>query len=299
MKERVARFGESRSLAGVVTEPDDTTKRSDYPAVLFLNAGLLHHVGPNRLHVRLARRLSRLGITSLRFDLSGLGDSLARRGRVPRRESKIRETQEAMDYLAEYHGARRFILFGLCSGADQAFCAGREDSRVVGLVLIDGYLYRTKGLYIRHYGRRLLSAKSWLNIFTGRHPDVARLVGKVARKEVMPAPRALDLYPLPAREETETRLRAFVERNVNLCLIFTPSTRYNYRKQFWAAFPSLRPGPRIRVEYFRHASHTFILLASQQRLMDCVESWIRDSQWPEVPLGTDSGTPSEAAEKSV
>ena len=45
------------------------------PTVVLLNAGIVHRVGPNRMHVLLARALAAAGIPSLRFDMSGIGDS--------------------------------------------------------------------------------------------------------------------------------------------------------------------------------------------------------------------------------
>jgi hypothetical protein len=44
------------------------------------NAGMLHRVGPYRLHVRLARDLARMGFSSLRVDLADTGDSPLRPG---------------------------------------------------------------------------------------------------------------------------------------------------------------------------------------------------------------------------
>ena len=73
MIERPLYFGERSNLLGVLTAP--AAPHPGSPAVILLNAGLLHRVGPNRLHVDVARRLAEAGFTSLRFDMSGVGDS--------------------------------------------------------------------------------------------------------------------------------------------------------------------------------------------------------------------------------
>jgi len=156
VRERALTFGAWRSLVGVVTEPPDGTAFAEAPAVLFLNAGLLHHVGPSRLHVNLARRLARAGLLSMRFDLSGIGDSGPRQDRMGRDESMVSETQEAMDTLAASHGIGRFVLFGICTGADQAVKVALADPRVVGAVLVDGYAYQTSGHFLHYYLGRLL-----------------------------------------------------------------------------------------------------------------------------------------------
>ena len=58
MKETAITFGKSKSLTGVLTDPPEAKREAGVPAVIFLNAGLIHHVGPNRLYVKLARALA-------------------------------------------------------------------------------------------------------------------------------------------------------------------------------------------------------------------------------------------------
>src|SRR5690242_20829696 len=116
-----------------------------------LNSGILHRVGSCRLHVQVARALSVAGFSTLRFDYSGVGDSDSRRDTLPFEQSAVVETQEAMDYLTRTKGVQRFVLMGLCSGADMSHDTAVADERVTGLVLIDGWVHRTLGHYIRHY----------------------------------------------------------------------------------------------------------------------------------------------------
>ena len=47
----------------------------DLPTIFFLNAGVIDHVGPAGLWVRLARQWAEAGFRAIRFDLSGNGDS--------------------------------------------------------------------------------------------------------------------------------------------------------------------------------------------------------------------------------
>ncbi len=72
MRERAVVFGDPPDLVGVLTEPDGVCRDR---GVIILNAGIIHRVGPNRLHVRMARALASLGFPVLRFDFSGQGDS--------------------------------------------------------------------------------------------------------------------------------------------------------------------------------------------------------------------------------
>ena len=164
MREEAVLFGKSGSLVGVVTDPETSDDRGGRVAVLLLNSGFLHHVGPGAIYVKLARLMARLGFTSLRFDFSGIGDSGVRADSVPFERSAILEAQEAMDYLETTRGVRQFILMGICSGAAASFRIAYEDKRVVGAVLINprgfgeksGDAYRSSA-QMRYYGRVGLS----------------------------------------------------------------------------------------------------------------------------------------------
>jgi pimeloyl-ACP methyl ester carboxylesterase len=299
MRETALRFGASRTLAGVLTEGEASI---DGPAVLFLNAGLLHHVGPNRLYVSLARRLAKAGLRSLRFDLSGIGDSGPRQNDLGRDESMISETQEAMDALATAYGVDRFVLFGICSGSDQAVRVALADARVVGAVLVDGYAYQTVPHVLRYYLARLARPHSWWNVLSLQHPAFhrqaghrppghrppARAAGAAARAPSAPEDDAPaegvarpGIYVRPPRAEAEARLRALVDRGCRLCVAFTPTTRVSSASQFGEMFPSLRRHPAIRVTFLKGSNHVFTLLASQQALMRAVESWMTESFAPQ------------------
>ena len=77
MREEAHRFGRARHLVGIVGLPDTAPGET---GVIVLNAGLVHRIGPFRLHVELTRRLGAAGYPTLRFDLSTLGDSSATGG---------------------------------------------------------------------------------------------------------------------------------------------------------------------------------------------------------------------------
>jgi hypothetical protein len=69
-------FGAEQSLIGVLARPGEALGPARVGCLL-LNVGVNHRIGPRRLNVKLARALAGLGIPSLRFDLSGVGDSRA------------------------------------------------------------------------------------------------------------------------------------------------------------------------------------------------------------------------------
>lgn len=174
--ERARRFGDEQTLVGIVTEPPaGVVPRA---AVVLLNAGVVHRVGPNRMHVEIARGLAALGLVVVRVDLSGLGDSESRRDNTPFERAAVLETQAVMSALTAQYGVSRFVTAGLCSGAVVAFNAAVADQRVCGAVLINpqGFVsseewnaYIVSKARARKYWRqKLLSPKSWRKALTGK-----------------------------------------------------------------------------------------------------------------------------------
>jgi len=57
MKEEVLQFGKRSSMVGILHSPAGTPN-PELPAVLLLNAGLIHRIGPNRIYVKMARQFA-------------------------------------------------------------------------------------------------------------------------------------------------------------------------------------------------------------------------------------------------
>ncbi len=136
--ERPMSFGESPRLFGVLAEPAEPGPQAE-TAVLMLNVGTTHRVGPGRLYVKLSRALAAQGLRALRFDMAGIGDSrldaASPQSRLYSKQS-INDVAEALAALSA-QGVKRFVLVGLCSGAYAAYQTARADLRVAGLVLLN------------------------------------------------------------------------------------------------------------------------------------------------------------------
>lgn len=130
-------FGNDSELFGILCRPD--LSDPNRPAVVILNTGANHHVGNARMGVDLARRLARIGVTSLRMDAGGVGDSVLRPGGASKalyRDSSVNDACAAVGWLdAAGHGGA--IVVGLCAGAWVSLHAALADRRVVGLAAIN------------------------------------------------------------------------------------------------------------------------------------------------------------------
>lgn len=286
MRERAIRFGSSSQLLAIVTEPDARDRRVDAPGVVLLSSGLLHRVGACRMHVRMARALADAGYVSIRFDFAGLGDSDPRRDTLPFEKSGVLETQEAMAILTEKYEVQQFILAGLCSGADVAFYTAIEDLRVLSIIQLDPFVYRTPRYYLHRYGPRLVRLESWLNILTGKTyigPMLKRAFGKknAAGDEAHADESELVQSPyvraFPPREEVAKGLRTLVDRGVSLFHIFSggQDEHFNYQGQYAASFKDVNFKGLLREKYLPTATHIFTDLGHQAWLDQSVVDWTR------------------------
>ena len=288
MRERVVSFGRKTPLVGILTEPVDFRQDNPDFGLMLINAGIVHRVGPGRLYVKLARNLAAQGVPTLRFDLSGIGDSPARRDHLPFQESALDEIGEAMDYLGGSQGLDRFILAGICSGANLSYKMAQRDPRIAGAVLInprfhlydcgsDAHLAVEAWVFARHYRRIALfssfSTGIWRNIVTG----------KLRRRSVSKALSALRplrlLSSLPrkssATNRAESDLLALKERGVRVVHVYSEGDE-------GLDYLHVLAGRRLRIwldsglltmEVIDGADHTFTLLWSQQRLLQIVSEW--------------------------
>ena len=276
MNERAGFFGKDRSIFGIVTEAEGNDQSADKPAILLLNAGLMHHIGPFRMYVQMARALARLGFPVLRFDLSSKGDSPPRPGRLSYRESVRADVIEAMDFLGQSRGVQSFVLLGLCSGASDAFECAVDDARVSGLVLLDGYAYRTAGFYRRHYLPRLLNAAKWPAF-------AARLVKRLAGTPGGGEASREDFYGMafPGREVFRAGLEKMLARGAAVLIVHTGGwfEYYNDANQFREAFPDLARHPGMAVHYFGKADHTYTIASDRKALIELICNWAA-AQWP-------------------
>lgn len=133
VRHRAERVG-AHGLFAVVTEPARSTGRF----VVMLNNGAAPQIGPGRAWVEWARALADRGVTTIRADLAGLGDSPARPGAPAGQAYPETAGQDISDVVgfARGLGATEVVAVGLCSGALLAYdglVAGAELDAVISV----------------------------------------------------------------------------------------------------------------------------------------------------------------------
>ena len=279
-------LGQRKTLVCIATQPV-TPRTADGPAVVILNAGIIHRVGPNRMSVKLARALASAGVPVLRFDLSGIGDSESRADGLSPLEANLSDIREVLDGLAA-RGATRFVLLGLCSGADYSVAYGADDPRVAGLVLLDPSIPKTFRFHFNHYARRVADSRSWRNALAGKNRLLRSLASRMTREPDHAGSEqeagALTVDSPEVREYLEKAYGKVLARGGRIMAVLTAGlqTRHNYREQLTEAFPRLNFGTNLSLHYFERSDHEFTAETDQVRLIDQVVSWIATESFPEV-----------------
>ncbi|MEZ4403023.1 MAG: alpha/beta fold hydrolase [Kofleriaceae bacterium] len=273
VRDEVVALHADRSVVAILSRAADGAR--DRPAAILLNAGVLHRVGPHRLHVELGRRLAARGIPTLRVDLAGVGDSPPRSTEPTFRASAVVDVRAAMTELTALTGRDQFILFGLCSGADNAIAAALADRRVAAVVLLDPPTYATRRARLRQVAARARgfddagAALAWAGALAARR--LRRLTA---------APPAADpsdggqRREIPSAAAHGADLTALVERGVHVLAIYSGvhRERYNHADQVFEMFAGLRG--RIERAYFPDANHSFTALAARAAMTDTVVAWV-------------------------
>jgi hypothetical protein len=258
-REEALRLGRDGQLVGIVTHP--VKARSGAPALVILNAGLLHRVGPHRLHVVLGRQAADLGFPALRLDLGGIGDSTVSSDAASFRESAVADARAAMDGMA----APRYVLFGLCAGADNALATALADERVAGVVLVEPPAYITRQAKVRAVRAKVADVGAIGGVRWAIQVGMRRVSGPEGEGEGRTAPPAADF---------ERQLTTLLDRGVAVFLVYSGAHghRYNHEDQLFEVFPALRG--RVDRAFFPEANHTFTERAAQGELVAAVIRWL-------------------------
>ena len=272
--ESAHRFGPG--LVGVLHRPGHPDGIVHPVALVMLNAGLSGRTGPYREYVMIARALARAGFTVFRYDQAGLGDSP-----IPSQQGgdrRQREARAAMTLVGAETGVMRFVLGGLCSGADDAFHLAVGDPRVVGCLLLDGLGYRTPGFWVRHLIPRLFSPRRWVSV-----------LGKLKSDQ----PGLLDYRDFPPQAEARAQLQALVARGVHFLWIHTSGSYYyvNHAGQLAGALGPAARSARVKVEFWRDCDHTFYLRQDRRKLLSRTVEWMQGSFAAETAKPGSTATP--------
>jgi dienelactone hydrolase len=263
-------------LFGILAEPAEP--RSELCGV-FLNAGAIRRIGPNRMWVEAARRWSARGVPTLRLDVEGIGDAEG----DPERLSRLQElyapelvvqVRSALDALEARGVARRFVLVGLCSGACWSFHGALNDERVLAAFMLNPQaLFWDESLEASRALRRgVLRTSSWGKLWRRQVP-LERIADLLRRAPVALPRRALSRRHARRRGENAVaeafdRLR---DDDKVLRFIFSANEPLREELELEGLIAQLDRWPNVGVESIPGQVHTLRPFQSQQAAHEALD----------------------------
>ena len=286
--ERAVRFGPDRRLFGVLACPADASSMA--PAIVLLNTGGSHHVGPHRLYVSLAREWAADGHLVLRFDLGGLGDSAPP---YPDRSSEsvaypehmLDDAREAIALVRKEAPNRRVIVAGLCSGGWLAYQAASHGLAVDAIVSINPPLYLRDGNQrwlrkertLERYQQSMRDPSRWAKALRGdvSYATFTRTAASVLARHV--AIRVSGVLGDPLPDGLAKDLCTIATRGINSLFVFSRGDDGLAYFQLHAQPALRRPSVRGRVRHMvvEGTGHAFRPLAAQQTLRKILVDFVR------------------------
>lgn len=273
-------LGAEQHIVATITQASGKHKPG-WCAVL-TNSGVIPRSGPHRMNVHLARHFAKMGIPSIRFDMSGLGDSRRATGSLPMVEQWVADTRAAMDEAQARLGCDGFFMVGFCSGAEVAHLTALADPRLRGAVLWDFYAFPTRLSKLHKLAYRLRRA--------GVKGIARRLIAKVrppaaksgqdegSSRAPVSAYEGLTSAPVTSREEYTQRFRTLVDQGVELFFYYSGGEPewYAYRGQFHDMFKGEAFVQRVAFEQLALSDHLLTRQPAQQAFIQDVDRWLKE-----------------------
>lgn len=301
MKEEVLFCNDARSLVGILTTPDSAMGEHNLPAVILVNAGLVHRIGPSRIYVLIARALARQHFNVLRLDLSGIGDSMPRSDTMVIEQRMLADVRSAMDTLTRTCGTERFILMGHCSGALLSLFVASQEPKVAAAVMINpegggeeweefDRQRKEATYYTNFYSRGALKDRQrLLKVLTGKadYRTIGRnilkyvLLNRLATlffrvRTMLGKKRAAATIAAESKHEQSRMIILTASQHSKLLFIHTQgSTGYEHLRTIAGDdLDQLQARGIVNIQIIPAADHIFTLRSSQERLVNVIETWV-------------------------
>ncbi len=278
LRHRAMRVGPAGLLAVETARAGATATN----AIVTLNNGVARSIGPGRAWVELGTELATAGVRVVRLDLSGLGDSPARPGRV---ENDTYAPTAADDLGAlidalRADGVSRVTALGLCSGALSNIDAALGRPEIDVVVSVNGRFDRPFTDRRRDRGRRAAGQTNRLLAVPLHKTPLLPLFEKVPTFVW----RALDRLHIVA--SPTVAIERVVARGVRVVLVFG-SDEWGLRAlriRGGRRFARLVEHPLVSVEVVDGLDHSMFDLEAQARARALIRARLVDAGVAEPEL---------------
>ena len=296
-KEEILLFGEENNLIGIYS----SNPHHDYDtAVIMLNAGIIHRIGPNQLYANLAKHLASLNISTFRFDFSGIGDSSFGESDWKFQENYYKSALAAIDHLNVNRGISKFILIGLCSGADVSIETALHSDKISAICFINGEYFNVEGLpkllypivyqrlIVRYNLKNIFNLKRWKRLATSKKKlfsfktisfviqfMLKSLKNKFGLKKTSVIQKDINVTAVDLSNSIFSFWKNLIDRNVNIYQIYSEGSigLDLYKILLQKRIEAIKDN-RVKIEIFRNIDHTFTPTWAQEYLFNSIYEWL-------------------------
>ena len=295
------------TLFGVISEPVDGPRPP--LAAIFLNAGAVRRIGPNRLWVEAARQAAAAGLPTLRVDLEGIGDSDGDAGRYRDVAEFYRDELDAyigafLDALEARGYGDRFVLAGLCAGGFWAFNGADRDERAVAALMVNPGALEWHPELVKHRNaaklNRLRRVAWWRRILRGqvKRKNVVA-VAKATASQGWRAARTLPSRvvanrrgPSPPASSVERILDRLRDRDVRVVMAFSDEEPVFAELERDGVLARLNRWPNMQVGALPARDHTLRPIVAQLGVHELLVRELTGAlQLATAQIGTGDGRP--------
>jgi alpha-beta hydrolase superfamily lysophospholipase len=276
-------------LFGIISEPArpaDMASQSPRSVVILLNSGTIHHIGPGRLYVAIARQCAARGTSVLRLDLSGVGESPPRAGEnenTAYARGAHEDVAQAIRYVAARFGTANIHLVGLCSGAYHGLKAAVRGLPLRSVVVVNPLTFFWKeGMSLDYadfqvtsealrYRKTALQLSAWFKLLRGG-VDVRAAVTVFTRRLdaiiMHTAREAARTLRIPLRDDLASELRRVAKHNIDMLFVFSSSDPglSMLHEQGGSSVRRLSRRHALRIAVVEGADHTFTAQWNRDKL---------------------------------
>jgi pimeloyl-ACP methyl ester carboxylesterase len=274
--ERSLILGAENHLVATLTSARATGAGPPRFIAVLSNSGVIPRSGPHRMNVHLARRFAHMGIASVRFDLSGLGDSRRVAGTLPAMKQWVADTRSVMDSAQAHFGCDRFFMIGFCSGAEVAYLVALEDPRMRAAVLWDSHVYPTLQSMLRTtlYRFRRAGLQGAVRVVA----RAFRIIRSLGLSGARSNDGATETSLAPTLEEYAQRIQTLVDAGVELMFAFSGGEPqgFNHQGQFRGMFGRFGFVDKVAFDYLERSDHLITRREAQTLFSDMVVRWLEE-----------------------
>ena len=275
MSEYSVIMGAEDHLVATLTPATPTGPSPARVAAVLTNSGVIPRSGPHRMNVHLANRFAAMGIPSIRFDLSGLGDSRRFGGTLPGDEQWVADTRAAMDLAQSRFGCERFFMVGFCSGAEVAQSLALTDPRLRAITLWDAYSFPTIQSRLRTW---VLRARR-VGLLTALQRGLSRMLptlAAVTKRAVQAREAEAEVSDAPPRHTYANRIQTLVDDGVKLLFLYSAGQplEFNHRGQFRAMFRRYGFVDKVDFHYLDMSDHLLTQRRAKEQFTNLVVQWL-------------------------